>query len=129
MQVEESDLSRSVDLVGYQKNPYAWMAKADLFVLSSDYEGFPMAILEAMACGAPVVATDVASGPGEIIRNGINGILVAPHDESALASSITAMLKDEARRRRISAQGRITAAAFDSQSIARQYIELMLRGR
>ena len=57
-----------LDVPGYADNPYAYMAQADLFVLSSAWEGFGNALAEALACGCPVVATDCPSGPAEIIK-------------------------------------------------------------
>jgi len=88
-------INKWVDFVGFKSNPYAWIAKADIFVLSSDYEGFPMVILEAMACHVPVISTDCPSGPGEIISNGKNGMLVSPANEKALADAMLTLLEDE----------------------------------
>ncbi|MBW2093633.1 MAG: glycosyltransferase [Deltaproteobacteria bacterium] len=77
-----------VSLPGYAPNPYPFFAKADIFVLSSIWEGLPGALIEALALGTPVVSTDCPSGPREILQNGRYGYLVPPRDSSALAAAI-----------------------------------------
>lgn len=87
-------ISDSVYMPGKVKNPYKYMARSDVFVLSSDWEGFGNVIVEALACGCPVVSTDCPSGPREILNNGKYGDLVPVGDEVALADSIIDMLED-----------------------------------
>lgn len=82
------------DLPGYQSNPYAWMRRAAVFVLSSRWEGSPNALVEAMACGTPVVTTDCPSGPREITGNGQWGRLVAMGDAERMAAAIVDTLRD-----------------------------------
>jgi glycosyltransferase involved in cell wall biosynthesis len=89
-----------IALVGHQCNPYAWLRRASVFVLASDYEGFPNVVLEAMACGVPVVATDCPAGPGEIITDGVDGSLVPVGDDLAMATAIRDLLDDPSRRLR-----------------------------
>src|SRR6201999_2607913 len=69
-QAEQSGLGYDIDMPGFCDNPFALMARAGAFVLSSRWEGFPNALVEAMACGAPVIATDCPSGPHEILQGG-----------------------------------------------------------
>lgn len=81
-------LDDNVQLPGFVDNPYAWMSHADLFVLSSISEGFGNVIVEAMACGTPVVSTDCPSGPTEILEGGLWGDLVSPGNPDLLAKAI-----------------------------------------
>jgi glycosyltransferase involved in cell wall biosynthesis len=74
------------------------MARADLFVLTSDYEGSPNALIEAQGIGVPAVATDCAYGPAEIVDDGETGLLVPPGDDDALAAAVDALLADAPRR-------------------------------
>jgi len=119
-------LEDCVRLLGFRQNPFKYMAAADLFVLSSFFEGFGNVIVEAMACGAPVVATDCPYGPREIIEDGKNGILVAPESERALAEGILRVLRDEELRKRLRRSGRARSLDFDAEVIAEAYGELFL---
>lgn len=77
-----------LELPGFQSNPYCWLARADLFVLSSAWEGSPNVLTEALALGLPAVATDCPSGPRELLADGRFGALVAVGDSEALAAAI-----------------------------------------
>ncbi len=88
-------LGDSVQLPGFVSNPYSYMRRASLFVLSSRWEGLPTVLIEAMACGCPVVATDCPSGPDEILEGGKWGPLVPIADPDALATAILAALEEE----------------------------------
>ncbi|MCA9400626.1 MAG: glycosyltransferase, partial [Candidatus Omnitrophica bacterium] len=105
-----------ISFVGFQTNPFAWMAKADIFVLSSDYEGFPNVILEAMACGVPVISTDCCSGPNEIITHGENGYL-SSLDDKKLALLIGQLLDQPHLLKQFSAVGQQTAQKFKIENI------------
>lgn len=91
---KELGVSDDVALPGFQRNPYAWLVRASLFVLSSAWEGSPNVLTEALALGVPVVATDCPSGPREILARGRYGRLVPVGDVEALAR---AMLETLAR--------------------------------
>lgn len=110
-----------VAFAGFQANPYAWMRRADIFVLSSDFEGFPNVLAEAMACGTAVVSTDCRSGPSEIITNRINGILVPTNDADALAQAIMQLLQNEALRQHLARQGQLRVRDFRIDKIGREY--------
>ena len=111
-----------VSLFGHVDDPMPYYSCADLFVLSSDYEGFGNVIVEAMSCGTPVVSTDCPSGPSEILEGGALGRLVPVGDASALATAMEAELdaphapEDLIRR----------AADFTPAIAARRYLELLL---
>lgn len=83
-----------LDLPGFVDNPYAWMQHADLFILSSAWEGSPNVLAEALYLGTPVVATDCRSGPREVLDDGRYGPLVPVGDDAALATAIEATLAD-----------------------------------
>ena len=88
----ELGIDADLALPGFVNNPWAWIARADLFVLSSRWEGSPNALTEALALGTPVVATDCPSGPREILANGAVAPLVPVEDAAALAAAITRVL-------------------------------------
>jgi len=123
-QIESLGLENYVRLLGFQANPYQYMAKADLFVLSSLYEGFGNVIVEAMACGTPVVSVDCPYGPREIIDSGVNGLLVKPGDKEALAQGIIEVLTNSQLKKQFRERGKIRAQDFETKKIAKMYGEL-----
>jgi glycosyltransferase involved in cell wall biosynthesis len=118
------DLQGAVVLPGFQSNPYAWMARADLFVLSSLYEGFGNVITEAMALGVPIVATRCPSGPEEIITEGQDGLLVPVGDEEALAAAMRRILTSPTVAADLRRGARERAVQYDAPLIARRYADL-----
>jgi len=94
-EVKRLGLEDQVHLAGFIDNPYAFMKQASLFVLSSVWEGLPNALIQAMACGTPVVSTDCPSGPSEILEGGRWGRLVPVNDEVALAEAMVAALDEK----------------------------------
>lgn len=120
-QIRELHLSDCVQLLGFQPNPFQWMRAADLFVLSSIYEGFGNVIVEAMACGTPVIATDCPSGPGEIIQHQVSGLLVPPRNAGAIAEAIVHVLSYPVWQQTLRAGGQQRAQQFHSQRIAAEY--------
>jgi glycosyltransferase involved in cell wall biosynthesis len=98
--------------------------RGTVFAVSSAYEGFGNVIVEAMACGIPVVSTRCPSGPDEIIAHDVNGLLVPVDDEDAMAEAILSLLKDEALRKRLSQAGRARAEDFGLEKILKEYEDL-----
>ena len=95
--VVELGLDEDVQLPGNTSNPYAYMARAAAFVLSSRWEGLPTVLVEALRCGAPVIATDCPSGSREILADGRYGTLVPVGDIRALASAMEAAVDGKLR--------------------------------
>jgi glycosyltransferase involved in cell wall biosynthesis len=121
----ELGIAGKVFFVGFQKNPFNLLSRADVFVLSSTYEGLPMAILESMACGIPVVSTDCWSGPRELLQNGRCGLLVPVGDVNALSEAIVRLLKDRELRENISRLGKERVKDFSHEIIIKQYEEIV----
>jgi glycosyltransferase involved in cell wall biosynthesis len=115
-------LETSVCFVGFRANPLPWLRHADVFVLSSRSEGFGNVLVEAMACGTPVIATDCDHGPREILEDGRYGVLVPPRDPRALARAF-----DTARDLRTQFPPdilRARAAAFTSAACTASFLSL-----
>jgi len=95
--IRVSGLQDMVDLFGFELNPFAFMKKASVFVLSSKWEGLPGVLIQALACDCPVVSTDCLSGPSEILKDGQYGHLVPVGDAQAIASAIRSVLSGDVR--------------------------------
>ncbi len=98
--------------------------ESSIFVLSSRFEGFGMVLIEAMACGLPVVSFDCPAGPDEIITDGVDGLLVPSGDVHALAEKLMVLMTDENLRRRLGQQARQTAQRYDMTTLADQWTAL-----
>lgn len=122
----ELGLTNRISFAGFQNNPYPFLSNADIFVISSRYEGLPMAVLEAMACGLPVIAADCRSGPREILQYGKCGLLFPVGDEIALSEGMLKLLKDNELRKKFSILGKERALDFSADKIVREYEELLL---
>jgi glycosyltransferase involved in cell wall biosynthesis len=122
---EDLGIGADVRLLGFQPNPFAFMARAAVFVLSSAWEGLGNVLIEALACGCPVVSTDCPHGPSEILARGRYGALVPVGDPEKLARAIGEALERPGDPR----AGLQRARAFDIQYIADQYLQLLSCGR
>ncbi len=118
--VEARGLTGAVHFCGFQQNPWKYIARADVFALTSRYEGFGNVLVEAMACGIPVVATS-SPGTRDIVSAGEDGLLVDCHEPAAVASALERILDDAALRRRMSETARRHAERFAVTTIAAAY--------
>jgi glycosyltransferase involved in cell wall biosynthesis len=120
-QITDLGLEQDAELCGFVANPYPYMARADLFVLSSRYEGLGNVLIEALACGCPVVSTDCPSGPREILDGGRFGALVPVGDAEALATTMAETLDHPSDRELLRARGRM----FNLEQTAQEYASIL----
>ena len=123
--VENLGLTNQVFLPGVTNNPISILKRSELFVLSSRFEGLPLVLLEALACGLPIVSTDCPSGPREIIQDGIDGVLVKSEDFSALATAMDRLMSNEGERRRLAERASEASSRFSLNAIAEKWEVLL----
>jgi len=123
--VERMRLTNLVHFVGWvpSEEVKAYLQDSDIFVLPSLIEGLPISVLEAMACGLPVVTTDTR-GNNELVRSGENGFLVPVGDVESLATSLRVLIADLSLRKAMGERGRLVAAEHDWGVISRSYLAL-----
>jgi glycosyltransferase involved in cell wall biosynthesis len=121
--VRELDVEPDVRLLGFVENPYAFMARASLFILSSRWEGLPTVLIEALYCGVPVISTDCPSGPREILADGQYGMLVPIQDPASLAEMIKLGLAGHTPR-----PSRESWRPYELETIVNQYINIFVEG-
>lgn len=130
----ESDLHNLSEILGLEgrvffpgllRNPFSVIAKCDLFVLSSRYEGFPNALLEAMACGLSVISYDCQSGPSSIIKHGVNGLLVPEGDISALSKAMEKLMSSYSKRREFGNRAKEVCSKYSVEKIMSQWQQLL----
>lgn len=114
-----------VFMPGFLSDPSAAIARADAFVLSSRHEGMPMALLEAMGCGLPVISFDCPTGPAELIEHEVDGLLVPREDEAALAKALARVMSDASLRQRLGERARAVQSRFSVESVIARWDALL----
>jgi glycosyltransferase involved in cell wall biosynthesis len=122
---EELGVRKHVDLPGFVDNPYKYMIRASVFVLSSRYEGLPNVLIEALACGVPVVSTDCPSGPREILLDGRGGPLVPVGDADTMAAAIHQLLGNRAFAHSLLQNAKSGLYRFRPDASASKYLALV----
>lgn len=139
--VSDLGMGDKVVFCGFETNPFKYVSRSDCFVLSSEVEGFPNVLIEALACGKPVISTDCSSGPRELLapatdlhHRAINnyeigeyGILTPVNDITALAAAMKKIYEDEALRKQFEARAAGRAQQFDVDEI-KQYFHVAFSG-
>jgi glycosyltransferase involved in cell wall biosynthesis len=120
----ELGIAESIAMPGFTDDLWPFYASAAVFVLSSDYEGFGNVLVEALHAGLPVVSTDCADGPAEILAQGEFGMLVPCGDAAALASAIERAFENPVDKARLAARAR----EFDPDAAVERYLDLLLGG-
>jgi len=124
---QELGISEYVLFPGFISNPYPVLKHADIFVLSSFYEGFGIVLLEAMACGTPVIATNCHWGPAELLKDGEAGMLVPPGDPELLADAVLKMLEDPEKAGEYADKASMAIQDYDIKNVADIFIEMVDR--
>jgi len=122
--VVQEGLEKKVCFAGFQDNPYRYMSRSSVFAFPSLSEGFGMVLVEAMACGLPVVSADCVAGPSEILQKGRCGILVPVADEYAMAQAIVTLLANTELRDRLTSAALRRAADFEPVKVVASYEHL-----
>lgn len=124
--IEQLGLQNRVFLMGQREDISCVLAEAKLFVLSSDYEGMPNALMEALAAGVPSISTDCpCGGPRELIRHGKNGLLVPCNDENALVKAMDSILSNSQLATTLSQNVQYVAQQFKPEIIVKQWEEFL----
>jgi glycosyltransferase involved in cell wall biosynthesis len=110
---------------GFVNNPYAYMRRATVFALPSRFEGLPGVLIQAMACGCAVVATDCRFGPREIVTTGRDGMLVPPEDPARLALELSRLLSQPQTRGEIGRAARRSAQRFTTETVMPRYLQAL----
>lgn len=119
--IDSLGIGKDVLLPGFVKNPYVYMKRANCFVLSSKHEGLPTVLIESMACGCPIVATNCPSGSDEILDNGTYGLLVPIENSKALAKGMLKTLQNHPRKEILMQR----ANEYSTKKVVANYLSLL----
>lgn len=125
--INRYNLKNDVRLLGYAANPFSLMRQADLFLMTSDWEGMPNALVEAMGLGIAAVATDCEFGPGEIIDHEVNGLLATPGNSEQITAMSLDLLRNKKKRLMLADKGKERVRSlFNREQIMRQWTDFLL---
>jgi glycosyltransferase involved in cell wall biosynthesis len=122
---EELGLADRIMLPGTVKHPHVLLKRSDMFVSSSELEGFPMALCEAMACGLPVITTEYHSAAHDIVKDGHNGIIVPAGDEQVLAETMIQLIEDPGERTRLADNSPEVGIRFSVDAVMERWEQLL----
>jgi glycosyltransferase involved in cell wall biosynthesis len=118
-------IEHRVTFAPFSDDPYSLYSECGIFVLSSRFEGLPFVLIEAMTCGAPCISFDCPNGPREVIRNGVNGVLVPAERVDALASAIVKLGEDPVLREQYGYAARRVSRPFSEPRVAARWHEVL----
>jgi len=124
--IGENPSSVHIHFIGWQKNVFPYLKKSSIFVLSSNYEGFSLSILEAMSQGLPIISTNTPYGPAEILKGGKYGILTPIGNKKKMAEAILSLIDDKEKRYRYAQLSLTRVKEFSEEVMLNKYIQLIL---
>jgi len=119
------EIESSVKFLTFDPSPQALIKGAKCVCLTSHYEGFPMALLEALSLGTPVISLDILSGPNELIKDGVNGLLVGERNSRIFAQAIDNLCLDQAFYKKVKANARLSVEAYSPPAVYQQWKDLI----
>lgn len=123
-QVKALGLEKQVILPGFMRNPYPYIANAHCLVLSSQHEGFPVILIEALGLGRPVISTDCETGPREIIKHDSNGLLLPTDDKRAMSAALDRMCLEKGVHERLRQNAVASVEYLDIEKVAEQWLAI-----
>ena len=124
-QIDGLQMSKFIHLLGFKNNVFSYVTNAKFLVLTSKYEGFSMVILEALFAGTPVVSFDCETGPGELVQNEHNGLLVKNQDFKALQDAIERMVDDSQLYYLCKENAKTSVSSFSNEKISKKWLDLV----
>ncbi len=126
-ETERRGLDQQIEVLPFAREILPYYLEASIYAMTSLYEGMPMALLEAQACGLPIVSYACPCGPSDIIADGEDGFLVSPGDKKLFAERLVQLMSDEDLRRRMGAEAYKSSERFTEESVMRQWLELFVK--